>query len=469
MNDTFNPTSSPTGSPITYAPTRPPGADISDFVDSTGCKIIALTCTLVVLVIAGYNIFKHLVHFSEPKLQKNIVRILFMVPFYSVFSLLALIIPTAEPYLDPVRDCYEAFVVYCFLNLMLSYCGGENACVSCIMQEPGSITHVWPVGCCFPEIALNSRFLRRCKQLTLQFVIMKPIMAILSLLFLILGMSEDKGWVVTQLVVYNISYTLALYALVLFYKATRSHPGLKGQRPILKFMSVKLVVFATYYQGLLVDLLPMPSDSLLSLNNFILCCEMVLFAILQYWAFSWKEFRSSGSNSAHVQSGSEFDSEAFDSTTNDIALSNAKDIINMHDVAKDAYYNFNNKYGDHVLLDAGKSDEMEDSPKNHLSKSNSSHMDIEMNPFESAATGFGGTTTSSSPDPNFSIAQEAFLTDNPFDQDVADPFKLKSPSDSVVDIQDEWVPDFEQDTSANTKKKKKKSKAKATNDNLAMI
>jgi hypothetical protein len=46
--------------------------------------------------------------------------------------------------------------------------------------------------------------------------------------------------------VYNVTYTVALYALLLFYMGT--HELLRPFRPLLKFVLVKSVVFMTYWQ-----------------------------------------------------------------------------------------------------------------------------------------------------------------------------------------------------------------------------
>lgn len=47
-------------------------------------------------------------------------------------------------------------------------------------------------------------------------------------------------------IIYNITYTLALYALVLFYMGT--HELLAPFNPLLKFTVVKMVVFLTFWQ-----------------------------------------------------------------------------------------------------------------------------------------------------------------------------------------------------------------------------
>ena len=47
-------------------------------------------------------------------------------------------------------------------------------------------------------------------------------------------------------IVYNITYTLALYALLLFYLGT--HDLLAPFKPMLKFLVVKSIVFMTFWQ-----------------------------------------------------------------------------------------------------------------------------------------------------------------------------------------------------------------------------
>ena len=59
---------------------------------------------------------------------------------------------------------------------------------------------------------------------------------------------------VTLLVVYNTSYSVALYGLLMFYKATR--PLLTPFKPVQKFVAVKSVIFATYWQSVVVHFIP---------------------------------------------------------------------------------------------------------------------------------------------------------------------------------------------------------------------
>ena len=43
-------------------------------------------CAVVSIVISGLNTLDHLLHYTEPTVQRFIVRILLIVPIYSVYS-----------------------------------------------------------------------------------------------------------------------------------------------------------------------------------------------------------------------------------------------------------------------------------------------------------------------------------------------------------------------------------------------
>ncbi len=79
------------------------------------------------------------------------------------------------------------------------------------------------------------------------------------------------------------SYAWALYCMFVFYQATKKL--IKKFRPILKFGSIKAIVFATYYQSLAVAGSSMSPQDTVMWNDFILCIEMVFFAGLLMIAF----------------------------------------------------------------------------------------------------------------------------------------------------------------------------------------
>jgi hypothetical protein len=100
-------------------------------------------------------------------------------------------------------------------------------------------------------MSLNRRFIRRCKQGCLQFVILKPILVVITFILYAKGKYEDGNFSVNQsylyiTIIYTISYSMALYALALFYAACRDL--LRPYNPVPKFIIIKSVVFLTYWQ-----------------------------------------------------------------------------------------------------------------------------------------------------------------------------------------------------------------------------
>jgi hypothetical protein len=79
------------------------------------------------------------------------------VPLYACSSLIALYSLSAAFYIDAIRDLYEvsskallspnsqAFVIYAFLQLLLTYLGGERELLLRLRGRP-PIPHLFPVG-----------------------------------------------------------------------------------------------------------------------------------------------------------------------------------------------------------------------------------------------------------------------------------------------------------------------------------
>jgi len=243
----------------------------------------ALACAISI-----YNIFHHLLYWTKPELQTYIVRILLMIPIYSLASILGLAFPQQSIYFDTIRDIYEAFVLYCFMSLLLVYSGGELKCVEAMTADPGAIQQPWPFTR-FGSIPTNGAFLRRCKQAVLQFILIKPIMAIISIIMLLNHQYESYIYQTLLAVVYNISYSAALYMLVLFYLATERQ--LVAFNPIRKFASVKLIVFFTFWQTFVISKMPqLTTSESAGIQDYLLCIEMLFFSVLQYFAFNANEF-----------------------------------------------------------------------------------------------------------------------------------------------------------------------------------
>lgn len=143
-----------------------------------------------------------------------------------------------------IRDCYDAFVIYNFVALCMALAGGPGAIVS--QSEHVVVNH-----CCLPPQAVDGAFLRRCKQGTIQFVVVKPILAALSLGLLATGHLTIGDWSTHNgylylMILYNLTYSTALFFLLMFYLGTKEI--LADYRPGVKFLLIKAVIFVTFWQ-----------------------------------------------------------------------------------------------------------------------------------------------------------------------------------------------------------------------------
>jgi hypothetical protein len=68
--------------------------------------------SIVACLLAFFLIYRHLKHFTEPKPQTNICRILLMVPIYAIDSWLSIYFRHYSIYFDLVRDSYEVPVPF---------------------------------------------------------------------------------------------------------------------------------------------------------------------------------------------------------------------------------------------------------------------------------------------------------------------------------------------------------------------
>ncbi|XP_003416541.2 transmembrane protein 184A [Loxodonta africana] len=304
------------------------------------------------VVFTCHQIYLHLRSYTVPNEQRYIIRLLFIVPIYAFDSWLSLLFLGSQQYyvyFDSVRDCYEAFVIYSFLSLCFQYLGGESAIMAEIRGKPIKSSCFYGT-CCLQGMSYSIGFLRFCKQATLQFCIVKPAMAALTIILQAFGRYHDgdfnirSGYLYITLV-YNVSVSLALYALCLFYFATREL--LRPFEPILKFLTIKAVIFLSFWQGMLLAILEkcevIPEVQAIDgsrvsagtvaagYQNFTICIEMLFASIALRYAFTcqvYSEKENSPVSPAPMISIS----------------SGLKETISPQDIVQDAIHNFSPAY-----------------------------------------------------------------------------------------------------------------------------
>lgn len=259
---------------------------------------------ILALPISIYEITQHMVYYSRPSLQKHIVRILWMVPTYALNAWIGLVYPKFGIYVDSARECYEAYVIYNFLVYLLTYLNEEMDLEINLALKP-QIKHSFPL-CWLPNWKMGRELVHNCKHGILQYTLIRSLTtgaAFICELKGVYGEGEFKANVAFPYIIAinNISQFMAMYCLVLFYRANKEE--LKPMEPIGKFLCIKAVVFFSFFQGVLIaiavntgllDFLFDENDSITSLSNklqnFLICIEMFLAAIAHHYSFSYKPY-----------------------------------------------------------------------------------------------------------------------------------------------------------------------------------
>jgi len=268
---------------------------------------------------------------------------------YALASFPSLLSEENSIYITTFRDCYEAWVIYNFMSLCLAYVGGPGA-VEVKMHGYVLMPSWVHWTCCLPPMPVNGRFIAMTKRGALQFVFLKPILAVLTVVLYATGNYTEGDWSASSsylylTIVYNITYTVALYALLLFYLGT--HELLKPFNPLLKFVLVKSVIFMTYWQGLAIAILIgvgviADSDSGTNIQNFLICIEMLPAAICMLYAFPHHPYKNSAfaaASRAGLGLG--------------LSGGNVTHAMSISDVLSDTLHNFAPAYSEYVLYSDG--------------------------------------------------------------------------------------------------------------------
>lgn len=261
-------------------------------------------CAIFASFMSIFQILEHLACFSDPECQTKIVRILFMVPLFALISWISLLAPGAAQFLNLIRDAYESYVIYSFFQLMIALMGGTDTLYRALMiEERPPMEHFFPL-CHLEPIKVSPTFVQHCRLCLFQFMVIKPLVTIIVAILTAKNEMGDsladlsKGLLWTTLV-YNISITIAFTALIYFYTALKDF--MEGKNPLLKFLCIKAVIFLSFWQGVLiqilaaVDLLPQFSywtkqETPTALQDLLVCVEMMFVAFAHRYCFGSDEY-----------------------------------------------------------------------------------------------------------------------------------------------------------------------------------
>lgn len=280
---------------------------------------IAQVSTYTAVVTSLFSIFMQLKHYTKPQDQRLVIRILFLVPLYALSAWLSLqetqhdLVPWKKALnvvLTPLREIYEAFTLYTFFSLLTNLLGGERNIIF-ITQGRAPLPQPFPVNIFLDKLNISDPYIfLRTKRAILQYVWIKPFISLAIFVCKVTDtyhqgeISWTSGYFWIGLV-YNLSVSISLYSLGIFWMCL--HSDLEPYRPWPKFMCIKLIIFFSYWQGVLLaiaSLLGLIQDGASPvIQDWLMCVEMTFFACLHLWAFPYTEYAFSDSGFARMPIG----------------------------------------------------------------------------------------------------------------------------------------------------------------------
>lgn len=254
------------------------------------------------------SIVSHLTHWFAPDVQKYVVRILWMVPLYSLTSWSSLLVQPITVYTEPLRDLYEAYVISSFVYYMIALLGGEDALSETLERKAPSLgEHPWPLRIVLSPWNMGEEFMVQCKTGTLQFIVVKTITTVIYVVLTPLGLYSEGSFSLRSVFTYvslilSASMGWAMYCLVKLFVATKEElRSPKDWGPVGKFLCIKGVVFFTWWQGFLFLILrnvgiigPIgdwdAQHVAKALQDLAVCVEMLAFAIAHNFTFSYRDY-----------------------------------------------------------------------------------------------------------------------------------------------------------------------------------
>ncbi|PLW16265.1 hypothetical protein PCANC_16845 [Puccinia coronata f. sp. avenae] len=260
--------------------------------------VIAGSMAILTIIISAYSVRQHARHYHRPAEQRQIIRIILMPPVYAIISFFSYRFFRAFTYYQLVETVYEAFAIGAFLFLLVQYIGNAPASQRVILANAPKRSIPFPF-CFWRYRPSKPYFLHAIKWLVLQYCIFRPLITIVGIIC-----EANHLLCATQYSVYFAQVyleALALYGLMVFYTVTKTH--LKGQSPLAKFLTIKGIVFFTFYQGFVFSILEKhgvikgsmywtPTNVSEGLQALCTTIEMVVFSIIMIFSFSAQSYKA---------------------------------------------------------------------------------------------------------------------------------------------------------------------------------
>ncbi|KAL1962565.1 hypothetical protein VTN77DRAFT_9358 [Rasamsonia byssochlamydoides] len=279
---------------------------------------------LTAILFSSFLIFMHALHYSKPREQRHIIRILCMVPIYCIVSFLSFWLYRKSVYFQVLGDCYEAFAISAFFTLLCHYIAPDLHSQKEYFRGIRPKPWLWPVtwlqnmcggerGCWrTPRSGLT--WFNVIWIAIFQYCFIRVAMTIVAVATEAIGRYCEESLSpafshVWTMVIESIAVSIAMYCLIQFYIQIRQ--DVAQHSPFLKILAIKLVIFLSFWQSTVISFLTSSGaikasdkvgtqDIKIGIPNLLICIEMALFSILHLWAFPWRPYSLANQQAQYV-------------------------------------------------------------------------------------------------------------------------------------------------------------------------
>jgi len=266
-------------------------------------------------------------------------------------------------------------------------------------------------------------------------------MSIVTIFLQAHGYYEDGNWspymgYLYITLIYNTSISIALYALFLFYFATRDL--LRPFDPVIKFFTIKSVIFLSFWQGVtlaVLERLTIVEDLIDSkgttethsgtvaagFQNFLICVEMFVASIAMRYAFPISVYNNEGCGN-HDGSGRNVTMQSISSTL--------RETMNPRDIMTDAIHNFHPQYQQYTQYSS-------DNKRFQNKPTQGGAADGQLNTSATATGPENGVVLSAAPRDNVLVDTSDIPTKNTVSQPANQSGKAKNNEKSLLLLDDE--------------------------------
>lgn len=269
--------------------------------------LFSIVCAGITTIISLYLITKHLHRYTEPKQQRQIVRITFTPVVFATLSALSILSYSVAKYLQPLIDLYEAFALASLFMLYVEYVAPDEHTRPAYFSalENRKPKNKWkPAGAYTVVPGGSLKWFNVGYVGVFIYCVVDILLTTLELVTEATGRYCESSWNPKYAhswvqVISGFFLGWALNSIIKFYARFQKEPEFAMHKPGLKLVSFKLIVFVNFVQSIIFSVLLSNVKTSHKMTGYdlkygipaaLVALEQILFATFFHYSFRSREY-----------------------------------------------------------------------------------------------------------------------------------------------------------------------------------